>query len=337
MYLQRHDRYLIFHFQNIKSSTWLKYQIDEHNIANIFFKNIQDFLHTAPNVRCRYTAANGLRYSERDLKFLIEKLKFNIMLFNKSYDIFQLKQIDKSLLNIALNAKLNTVLNLLHEDFEANMNDLQLKHCQLSNSRELQEIYLHLSEVLNTINNTIHEIEGTFNNYSNLYNKKYYKGFYSTCLMDERGWTGAKIELKSEDYHLFTLEQFFGQLSIGYNTTGKSLIHAYWTNDLKIIRERKITPQTSFTSNVLLYFHNSNTAHEEVYSQFAKWYDCHNISQYGYTKDISTQSLGNIVLGKLKYINEREIELDSLTPQDKFSIVDTIKNKILVRYFPTIF
>ena len=136
MYLQRHNRYLVFCFQDAKSSTWLKYQIDEKNIANIFFENIQVFLKEEPNAKCKYTAANGLHYSQQDLEFLIEKLKFNIMLFNKSYDIFQLKQIDKSLLNIAIDAQINTLLNLLHEDFERNMNDLQLKYCKVSRSIE---------------------------------------------------------------------------------------------------------------------------------------------------------------------------------------------------------
>ena len=338
MYLKKHNRYFAFQFKDAKSLTSLKYQIDENrSIANTFFENIKEFLEIAPDAECRYTAANGLRYSQRDLEFLIEKLKFNVMLFNKKSHVFRLMQIDEKLLQLDLNSNLNELLNLLHGDFEANMNDLQLKYPKLSTIPDYRDIYLHLSEVLNTINNTIHEIEGTFNNYHNLNKQQYYEGFYSTCLMDNRGWTGPEIELKNEDYNEFTLEQFFGQLSIGYNTTGKNLIHAYWTNDLKVVKERKITPQTSCTSNVLLYFKSSDTTSKELYDKFVKWYDRHNLSQYGYSKTISTQALGNITLGKLKYIDREEIELSSLNLKDKLSIVDRIKNKILKIYFPLVF
>lgn len=338
MYFKKYNRYFVFQFKDTKSLTCLKYQIDEDkSIANIFFESIEEFLTTAPDVKCRYTAANGLRYSHQDLEFLIEKLRFYVMLFNKQAHVFQLKQIDRKLLPVALDSNLNKLLNLLHEDFEANMNDLQLKYSRLSKIPNYCDVYLHLSEVLNTINNTIHEIEGTFNNYYNLKKNKYYEGFYSTCLMDERGWTGPKIEFTAKDYNEFTLEQFFGQLSIGYNTTGKNLIHAYWTNDLKVVKECKLTPQTSCTSNVLLYFKSNDSTNKEVYDKFAEWYDRHNISQYGYSKEISTQSLGNITLGKLKYINDEEIELGSLKLKDKLSIVDTIKNKILETYLPIVF
>ncbi|MEM7595378.1 MAG: hypothetical protein AAF383_28425, partial [Cyanobacteria bacterium P01_A01_bin.83] len=113
--------------------------------------------------------------------------------------------------------------------------NLQLKYSRNTAIATYRDRYLKISEILNTINNTIHEIEGTFHNYINLVQNKNYAGYYSTCLIDDNGWTGPRINLTRQDFAEFTLEQFFGQLVIGYDTTGKNLLHAYWTNDLKII------------------------------------------------------------------------------------------------------
>ena len=233
--------------------------------------------------------------------------------------------------------KIYESLNLLHEDFEENMNNLQVRYQKVSHIIEYRTQYLQISAVLNTINNAIHEIEGTLTNHLNLIKNKKYNGFYSACLLDNNGWTGPRVKLQSKDYAEFTMEQFFGQLSMGYDTTGKSLLHAYWSNDLKIVKEHKITPQTSFSSNVLLCFRSDHLASESVYHDFCQWYDQNKIVNYGYSKKIANQSLGNITIGKLKYLNDREIDVDSLTLEDKLAIVDQIKNKTLKTFIPTIF
>ena len=335
---KKHRKYFEFHFQDSQALVALKYQVyQDKSIANTFFTHIKDFVETTPDVKCRYTSANGLYYSKQDIELLLKKLQLNIILLNKNSHVFDLKKIDENLLRNISRANLHQVLNLLHEDFEHNMNDLQIKYPKVSTIVGYSDRYLQICEALNTINNTIHELEGTFNNYLNLLNNKRYGGFYSTCLLDKDGWTGSRVELSPKDYEEFTLEQFFGQLLIGYDTTGKNLLHAYWTNDLKIIKESKITPQTSFSSNVLLYFQSHNLSCESVYQGFCQWYEDNNISQYGYSKKISEQSLGNIAIGKLKYINDQEIDVDSLNLAEKLAIVDQIKNKDLITYFPVIF
>lgn len=337
MLTRKTHKYFDFHFEDSKSLISLKYQIyQDKSIAIIFFEHIKSFLETTPDVKCGYTAANGLHYSQKDIELLLRKLKFNIFLFNKNSHIFNLKKIDDTLLNNINRSTLNTVLNLFHEDFEQNMNDLQIEYPKVSTIIGYRDSYLKISEVLNTINNTIHELEGTFYNYINLINKKNYAGFYSTCLLDNNGWTGPRVALSPQDYQEFSLEQFFGQLTMGYDTTGKNLLHAYWTNDLKIIKECKITPQTSFSSNVLLYFKSNTLTGESIYNGFSQWYEQNNIAQYGYSKKIADESLGNITIGKLKYVNDQEIDVDSLNLKEKLAIVDQIKHKTLTTYLPVI-
>ena len=253
---------------------------------------------------------------------------------NQKADIFNLKKIDKTLLDNISKFNLNKNLNLLHEDFEQIMYNLRDKYKKTPNQIDYRDNYLKICESLNLINNTIHEIEGTFNNYINFIKNKTYAGFYSACLVNENGWTGKRIDFSKKDYDEFTLEQFFGQLSIGYDTLGKNLLQAYWTNDLKIIKERKITPQTSCTTNVLLYFMGKNMTCDSIYNGFSQWYDENNIAKYGYSKKITNESLGNITIGKLKYIDGVEIDLDSLNFEDKLLIVDKIKNKTLKKYIP---
>ena len=334
---EKTNKYFDFRFEDLQSSTSLKYALDrDKSIANVFFNRIQKFFETTPNLECGYTAASGLRYTKADLDFLLHKLRFYIHLLNKKSHVFDLKTIDDRLLNDVPELEINRTLNLLHEDFEQNMNDLQANYQKVSSIVEYRDEYLHLSEVLNTINNTIHEVEGAFYNYHNFKNNRSYAGFYSTCLLDRNGWTGERYHFCAEDYQEFSLEQFFGQLCIGYDITGKSLLQAYWTNDLKIVREHKITPQTSFSSNVLLYFKSHDLDCETVYDGFRQWYDRHDIAQYGYSKKISDESLGNITIGRLKYVNETEIDLDRLNLSDKLAIVDLIKNKTLKIYLPII-
>ena len=337
MLIRKYHKYFDFHFKDKKSLISLKYQIDQNKtIANAFFEHIKYFLATSHNVQCGYTSANGLLYSEKDIELLLKKLKINIFLFNKNAYIFDLTKMKLKLFNNLNVANLNQVLNLFHEDFEENMNNLQLKYSKVSTIAEYRSYYLKISEILNTINNAIHEIEGAFQNYINLVRYKDYSGFYSTCLIDDNGWTGPRVNLTSQDFANFTLEQFFGQLVMGYDTTGKNLLHAYWTNDLKIVQEQKITPQTSFSSNILLYFKSHNLSSDSVYQDFSRWYDEHNIAQYGYSKNISDESLGNITIGRLKYINDEKVDLNSLSLKDKFAIVDQIKNKTLQIYLPII-
>ena len=337
MSAEESNKFFDFRFEDLESSTSLRYAIDrDKSIANIFFDRIQRFFETTPNLECGYTAASGLRYTKADLDFLLHKLRFYVLLLNKKAYVFDLRIIDDGLLNDVSESELNQILNLLHEDFEQNANDLQANYQKVSNMISYRDEYLHLSEVLNTINNTIHEAEGTFHNYRNFKDNKSYSGFYSTCLLDSNGWTGARYHFCAEDYQEFSLEQFFGQLCIGYDITGKSLLQAYWTNDLKIVKERKITPQTSFSSNVLLYFKSHALDCKTVYDGFSQWYDRHNIAQYGYSKKISDESLGNITIGRLKYVDETEIDLDRLSLPDKLSIIDSIKNKTLKTYLPII-
>lgn len=338
MLTKQHQKYFDFQFEDSKSLVSLKYKIyQDKSIANTFFNSIKDFLVTTPNVTCGYTSANGLRYSKQDITLLLKKLQRNIILLNRNSHIFDLKKIDEDLLKNVTKTNLHQVLNLLHEDFEQNMNDLQVKYPKVSTIAGYSDRYLQICEFLNTINNTIHELEGTFHNYLNLINKQNYGGFYSTCLIDNDGWTGSRVNLTNQDYNEFSLEQFFGQLVMGYDTTGKNLLHAYWTNDLKIIKEHKITPQTSFSSNVLLYFKSNSLTSESVYNGFCQWYEQKQISQYGYSKKIANESLGNITIGQLKYVDDEEINLSHLDLKSKLKIVDKIKNKTLRTYLPIIF
>lgn len=337
MLVQKTHKYFDFRFEDQKSSVSLKYQIDHNKtIAHVFFEHIKKFLATSHDVQCGYTVANGLRYSKKDIKLLLKSLKSNIYFLNKYACIFDLKKIDLKLFNNLNGDNLNQVLNLFHEDYEQNIKDLQLKYSKVSTVVRYRNYYLKISETLNVINNNIHEIEGTFHNYKNLIYHKNYSGFYSTCLINNNGWTGPRVNFTRQDFDNFSLEQFFGQLIIGYDTTGKNLLQACWTNDLKIIQERKITPQRSFGSNVLLNFQSLNLSSDSVYQDFSQWYDEHNVGQYGYSKNISNESLGNITIGTLKYINDDKLNINNLSLRDKLAIVDRIKNKTLQIYFPTI-
>jgi len=338
MLTKQHHKYFDFQFQDSHSLVSLKYKIyQEKSIANTFFDSIKDFVETNPDVKCGYTSANGLRYSNQDIRLLLKKLQLNIILLNKKSHVFDLKKIDEVLLRNLNRANIYQILNIIHEDFEQNMNNLQVRYEQVSTIVGYRTPYLQICEFLNIINNTIHELESTFHNYLNSISKKKYCGFYSTCLINNNGWTGSRINLKNQDYEEFSLEQFFGQLSIGYDTTGKNLLHAYWTNDLKIIKEHKISPQTSFGSNVLLCFNSNSLTSKSLYNGFCQWYKRNQISQYGYSKKIADESLGNITIGQLKYVDEEEINLNCLNLKDKLKIVNKIKNKTLITYIPIIF
>ena len=113
------------------------------------------------------------------------------------------------------------------------------------------------------------------------------------------------IPLEPDDYCLFTLESHFGDLLLGYGTTGKSLYHLYKDNDLKLIENGgRPSPQQFVTSNILGSFYHT-LPHAEELKNILTWTRQNHIEEkLGIDATAMENAHGYVKLGKLLILPE---------------------------------
>jgi len=149
-------------------------------------------------------------------------------------------------------------LNALHFDFEHAANRF-LPNDLLSSDHnkaieklppKCENIEL-LAFHLNNVNSKIHTLE-----FSVGLRPESKRAYFSIFLRDLLNDTRS-IPLDKEDYRLFSLDAKFGDLMLGYGTTGKNLYHIYLNNDVNFFSEgNRESPQTAITTNIHGWFSN---------------------------------------------------------------------------------
>ena len=104
-----------------------------------------------------------------------------------------------------------------------------------------------------------------------------------------------RFPLKEKDYSRFTLDCNFGDLLLGYGTTGKSLWHIYKDKDLKLLDDgHRPSPQREISTNIFAPFYKTDGATE--LHKTLEWLESNNIgarlnidlrdkkNSYGYIK-----------------------------------------------------
>ena len=149
---------------------------------------------------------------------------------------------------------------------------------------------------LNCVNECVHQLQHILDTNSH--------GFSSALMCEDRNT--PSIPLESKDYQLFTTESSFGDLRLGYGTTGKTLYHLYTDKDI-VTCETKVSPQMNVTSNFYAYF-GIESSHEINMQKYKQWCQDNKIAEILNLDPLSnTCSLGYIVLG----------QLDRSTPETK--------------------
>lgn len=127
-------------------------------------------------------------------------------------------------------------LNFLHRQFHENEEALVSSGIYDESRLKLQD--------MNVLIHRIEQALGNMKGYPTFYHQNlvfYYKG-------------QRRVKLSLEDYEEFAGERYFGDLLLGYGTTGKSLYQCYENNDLDIVAAGLVRPQADVSTEVWLVF-----------------------------------------------------------------------------------
>lgn len=150
-----------------------------------------------------------------------------------------------------------------------------------------------MSYHLGNINQTVHALEKLIE-----INPRYVCASFSTYVMNAKN-KPHEIPLAPEDYALFTLGYDFGDLMLGYATTGKSLFHLYKDGNIDLLEKGgHASPQRVIATNLLAMFYEG-TLDKYEREPFYAWFDSNKLDKYGYNKDDPKNAIGNIILGSL--------------------------------------
>lgn len=187
-------------------------------------------------------------------------------------------------------------LNALHFEFEHAANRfLPNELLSSDHNRTIEKLPPKCDDLellafhLNNINSKIHTLEFSVGLMPDS-KRAYFSIFLRDLLNDTRS-----IPLDQEDFKLFSLESKFGDLMLGYGTTGKNLYHIYLNNDVNFFKEgNRESPQTAITTNILGWF-SEDKSHDEELGYLTDWLSKNFDEKFNL--DNQSHSLGYIKLG----------------------------------------
>ena len=190
-------------------------------------------------------------------------------------------------------------LNKLHFEFEHAANIylpdelLSSEHNQSLQKKEPKCSDLNLLAFhLNNVNNSIHALESALRLSDTQFN-----AYFSTYLRDMTK-VNPSIPLETDDYQKFTLEGRFGNLLLGYGTTGKNLFHVFKDNDLDFFRNsNKPSPQRAITTNILAWF-SDDVNHDQELERYLNWYKNNKLLDEEIELTDPMNSIGYIKIGQ---------------------------------------
>jgi hypothetical protein len=171
---------------------------------------------------------------------------------------------------------------------------------------------------LNNINSKIHTLEFAVGLKSD--EKRAYFSIFLRDLLKET----MSIPFDAADYKLFSLNAKFGDLMLGYGTTGKNLYHIYLNNDINFFKDgNRESPQTAITTNIFGWF-SDEKKHDLEISRLSDWLSKNCDIEF----DLSDErnSLGYIKLGSLV----RDGFLQDLTDNE---VISYYSNGRIVDYY----
>jgi len=225
-------------------------------------------------------------------------------------------------------------LNALHTEFEENLIAFSFKgSLQTSNNNFLREIpqiknnfdNVRMEKLLNQVNNSIHCLETLLLKSKIDNGNGCYSGHYTSFLRRD---VDINLPIDDNEYSLFVLECKWGDLLLGYGTTGKSLYHVFKDNDMELITNKhfNLSPQISVTSNIMAAFFEVQSDHSQ---DFKNWLIDNEelLSSRGVDIHSDKNSNGYIKLGKLIYNKDEKdllVELLNYPNIINYRIVESI-------------
>jgi hypothetical protein len=295
-------KYLQIKFLKSNSEYYtLTYKLIKNSVVDKFIKLLND-TNSQPLVETNYT--NICLYKDKSFK-LNEKyneLSTNINLFEKENNNGFIFKYKFDLCDIS-----DIKLNRLHTEFEEYLSIFETGELLTNeynickrNNYELNEFPDIIKQYLNNINSLIHYLEDII--ISIKCDSKNF-GYFSTYLYSEPYC--SPILLDDDEYDYFDINYEFGDLLLGYGTTGKSLYHVFKDNDLAILENGFVlSPQQYVTQNIISLFKESEKGYDE---KFKKWYDDNKIYEKYNIPFNKYNSSGYIKLGELLYSDTEKL------------------------------
>jgi hypothetical protein len=303
------NHYLKIKFKLDNDIYSIKYRLYNNSITDKFIKII-NYNNSNNNAITQYTnlcinvgdinEIKKNKYDELIINIdLFEKENNNNITFKHKFSFDQLNQYNLNNLHTEFETY---ILRFTQSDVLTNIKNLKNQD-NLINNCNMNNIVLYL----NNINNIIHNLEDVIGCPNN---STYSSGYYSSYLYSEPYIKPILID--SNEYELFTIEHSWGDLLLGYGTTGKSLFHLFKDDDIKLLKDGfNLSPQEYVTSNILGIFKNTPESYED---DFKKWFDNNNInSSYGIDFNDKKNASGYIKFGKIIYDGDKEELLNKLS------------------------
>ena len=310
------NKILQIHFANSENSIYtLYFKLHNTSVTDKYVKII-NAINSNSNVETRY---NNVCIFEDKEKTLIDKyneLLWNIKKFEEENNNGKL-----FLHRFHLEDITNEKLNALHTEFEKYLvmfmtvngivDDLLTNENNLKDKTILKNGFHSDSiiEYLNNINSLIHYLEDIVSSKkTNTENN----GFLSTYLYSTPYVKPILIE--DQEYDLFTLDYKWGDLLLGYGTTGKSLFHLFKDSDIKLLENGfHLSPQQYVTPNIIVLFKNVEPDYD---LKFENWYKTNEVYEKYDISFNKYNSSGYIKLGELIYSEEKEV-INNLLKYDR--------------------
>ena len=218
--------------------------------------------------------------SKQDAIEYLEEFKENIKQVNLLHNI-ELPML--TTIEDLLNNK--SVLNELHEAFE-----------KFGDSIDSTENYVKnvLHDRMIAFNTQIHNFEGIIRAWDNL------NDIHCQGLVDFLP-AGKHLDLKPEDYLLFSPNLNWGWMYLGYNTLGKHWLSVIDDDDIDVVKRGAVRPQARFAAEFSMHFCEDSRLPFSNQIKMYQWFTKNNL-QKNYTKPLALNevALGFIPIGRLR-------------------------------------
>ncbi len=194
-----------------------------------------------------------------------------------------------------------TILNKIHDRFDFYYHQFldrspnNSKNDDDSSESNLDEIF----NGLHSINAHVHMLE-SISEVDHYLEEDLVCAWHTFCFFKGPRGDHYRQPMEEADLDLFTMEESFGSVYLGYGRAGKSLYDIFESDDVAVLQSGYVArPATSVAAAFVFLFGNYHKSHEHQLERFHDWWDKNDVGQYGYKKYDKYNTLGRIKLGSL--------------------------------------
>lgn len=291
---------MIYHIvlsDQLENTYELQYEVYDHRVANEWVRLTKESLASKA-----WPAGESFNFlvTNEDLNRVLNQMNIHIKTI-KDEGLIQMNIPPLDLANIT-----QDYLNQLHESFHRYEEQVESNNVYRLNTfkprtrlalfyrPQVLGLYTETHYALGKLNTLIHWVENAYK----MIGGTHINQFFNYYLHPNRF-----SDLIPSDYELCRISFNFGDLMLGYGTTGKNLYHCYIDDDREVVREKLIRPQTTISTEVLALFPLKDATENfeaEQNERFLAWCKAAEVERYGYDTSEPVHRIGHIPLGRLK-------------------------------------